>query len=158
MRRVTGLGLGLLALSACVAPRHAAPPPAPPPPAPAPPLPVAAPPAADWRDRAYTPGDWSYAGGEARYGPLLWRCVAGQVAMLWSGLNAPAITVRTSSGDRVLPARPNPEGATLTLGGRDPLLDQIAFSRGRFMLEAGAQQLVLPTWPELNRVVEDCRN
>jgi hypothetical protein len=40
---------------------------------------------------------------------------------------------------------------------RDPLLDQMAYSRGRFMLAAGGQELIVPAWPEVARVVEDCR-
>ncbi len=41
---------------------------------------------------------------------------------------------------------------------RDPLLDAIAFSRGRFMVEIpGFAALYLPSWPELSRVIEDCR-
>jgi len=44
------------------------------------------------------------------------------------------------------------------LSARDPLLDAIAFSRGRFALEAaGLETLYLPAWPELSRVIEDCR-
>ena len=40
----------------------------------------------------------------------------------------------------------------------DSLLDAIAFSRGRFALEAAGQEtLYLPSWPEISRVVEDCR-
>ena len=40
----------------------------------------------------------------------------------------------------------------------DPLLDQIAFSRGRFLVQAeGGPSLILPAWPEPARVIEDCR-
>ena len=40
----------------------------------------------------------------------------------------------------------------------DPLLDAIAFSRGRFTVESeSGAMLVLPAWPEPARVVEDCR-
>jgi hypothetical protein len=40
----------------------------------------------------------------------------------------------------------------------DPFLDQIVFSRGRFAVEAqGQARLILPTWPEPARVVEECR-
>ena len=46
----------------------------------------------------------------------------------------------------------------ITFNVRDPLLDAMAFSRGRFMVEmGGAQTLVLPAWSELGRVIEDCR-
>jgi hypothetical protein len=34
----------------------------------------------------------------------------------------------------------------------------MAFSKGRFAIEAGsAPPLYLPSWPEVTRVVEDCR-
>lgn len=40
----------------------------------------------------------------------------------------------------------------------DAALDQIAFSRGRFAIETpGLPTLVLPSWPEVTRVIEDCR-
>lgn len=40
----------------------------------------------------------------------------------------------------------------------DPLLDQMAFSRGRFMVTAeGGASIVVPAWPEFARVVEECR-
>ena len=160
MRRVTGLGLGLLALSACVAPRQPAPPPPPPPPAPRPaPPPAPAPAPADWRERSVSPGDWNYAAGTARYGALAIRCDRGanQVRFGWVGVASGPVTVRTTYGDTARPAQPGPEGLMLVLAARDPLLDQIAFSRGRFMLEAAGQALILPAWPELVRVVEECR-
>lgn len=40
----------------------------------------------------------------------------------------------------------------------DVVLDQIAYSRGRFALEAaGLPMLILPPWAEVARVIEDCR-
>lgn len=163
MRRVAGLAFGLLVLGGCVAPREApAPPPPPQAPRPAPqPLPAPAP--ADWRDRPYTPGDWSFsreAGtSRARYGPLTLTCDGrlNQVALSWSGAPAQSLTIRTSYGDSARAALANADGVQLALAATDPLLDQIAFSRGRFMLQAGAQELILPAWPEISRVVEDCR-
>ena len=139
------------------------PPPPPPPPAPAPvaaPVPVAEPPpvreAEDWRDLPATPGDWSYrsddAGSEARFAGLTLRCDSGvrRIRLARDGA-AGALQVRTSYGERSLPS-----GAALAAG--DPLLDQIAFSRGRFTVEApGLAMLVVPAWAEPGRVVEDCR-
>lgn len=148
----TGLMVG-----GCVAPTQAPPPP---PPAPAPaPTPTATPLAEDWRDRPYAPGDWSYAGGSARYAALNLTCERGanRVRLGWSGMIPGPLTVRTSYGDSLRELTAGLAGAELALAARDPLLDQIAYSRGRFMLEAGGQQLVLPAWPELQRVVEDCR-
>ena len=41
---------------------------------------------------------------------------------------------------------------------RDPLLDAMAFSKGRFAVEvAGLPTLYVPSYPEVTRVVEDCR-
>lgn len=56
------------------------------------------------------------------------------------------------------PLRSPPGWVAAELHSGDPMLDSIAFSRGRFMLEvAGLETLYLPAWPEIGRVVEDCR-
>jgi len=40
----------------------------------------------------------------------------------------------------------------------DPLFDQLAFSRGRFLVRVEGQgDLILPAWPEPARTIEDCR-
>ena len=47
---------------------------------------------------------------------------------------------------------------TAELFALDPLLDAIAFSRGRFAVTmAGGSPLVVPAWPEAARTIEDCR-
>ncbi|HEU0100627.1 MAG TPA: hypothetical protein VFQ67_17845 [Allosphingosinicella sp.] len=152
---------GLLALlSACAGKPAPAPAAAPPlrqaPPASAAPVaaaPVAADPA-DWRDRPLTPGDWSYdpGAGEARYAGFSLRCdgASRRVTLSRAGALAP-LRLRTSFGEHVLEP-----GAALPAD--DPRLDEIAFSRGRFLVEAkGMADLVLPAWPEPARVIEDCR-
>ena len=153
----------LVVVAACV-PR-AAPPPVPPrqepPPRPAPPLPPPPPPATDWREQALTPGTWTYAAGSARFGlpgapPLVtMSCEVGAQRILLNRSGAGgSITVRTTSTARTLPA----SAGVATLAARDPLLDAIAFSRGRFAVEgAGATPLVLPAWAEPARVIEECR-
>jgi hypothetical protein len=41
---------------------------------------------------------------------------------------------------------------------QDPLLDAMAFSKGRFAVEsAGLATLYVPPYPEVTRVIEDCR-
>ena len=41
---------------------------------------------------------------------------------------------------------------------RDPILDAMIYSRGRIALEVtGQMPLAIPSWPEIGRVVEDCR-
>ena len=158
------------ALAACV-PRAATPPPLPPPPPrpvppPAPPAPPPAPPPVAWQDGPLAPGDWSYdgadAGPQARFGApgptlLTLRCAAGgQIAIVRAGAGAGPITIATSFGERMLPA--TGDGAQAALPASDPLFDEIAFSRGRFLVRAaGAADLVLPSWPEPARLIEDCR-
>jgi hypothetical protein len=145
---------------------------APPPPAPPPPLPK---PPADWRDAAQTPGAWRWAMtagrstasfGMAGAAPLVtFACdkVQGQVLLARSGASTQAVpmSVSTTSLRRPLlsdPARGTSDWLAVALPSRDPLLDAIAFSRGRFALEAaGLETLYLPAWPEISRVIEDCR-
>ncbi|HYJ53401.1 MAG TPA: hypothetical protein VEW04_09535 [Allosphingosinicella sp.] len=165
----TGAALaGLAALAACVS---APAPPAPPPPAPAPaPVPPAPPPAppGSWEDGTLTAGDWRYAESprpRATYGdavPVLTiECTADRqirFVRASAGSGAGTLAVRTTLGERSLPASVGPDGASATLAPADPLLDQIAFSRGRFLVHVeGQADLVLPTWPEPARVIEDCR-
>lgn len=164
----------LLLASACSAPQVV--PPAPPPgapkprPAPPPPAPVAAPAPADWRDAPQTAGDWSYAQGTARFGsgaaPLFEiRCNRQMrtVSLIRAGTSAAALpmTVATTSETRSLLLEPQLQGQPLligTLSANDALLDAMAFSRGRFAVEVnGLPTLYLPAWPELARVIEDCR-
>ena len=152
-----------LALAACASQPEAPPAPAPAPPAPPPPAPPPPPPPPqDWRDIALTPGDWSYrtepAGSVAQFGAgtaaFTLRCAPASRQLVVARGDAAAgtrLTVRTSFGERVLAA-----GAPLPAA--DPLLDQIAFSRGRFTVAAdGLPMLVIPSWPEPARAIEDCR-
>ena len=76
---------------------------------------------------------------------------------------APSATlfVWTSSLSRNLAAKfePNAMRVSAELAAMDPLLDAIAFSRGRVAVQlAGSQPLVIPASPEAARVVEDCRS
>ena len=157
--------LTLAALASC-APRPAPPQPAPPPPpAPAQPPQPAPPPPAEWEDAPASPGDWSLDGASAAFGSaqgvlLILRCDGGrQVSLVRAGArNGNALTVRTTYGARALPASASSEGLAARLAAFDPLLDSIAFSRGRFAVEApGLPRLIVPAWPEAARVVEDCR-
>ncbi len=155
------------------------PPPPPPRPAPRPqptytpppPPPVTRPPA-DWRDAPYTPGTWRWSrnGGasSARYaeGPngaaLEFRCDRqnGVVLLIREGeaRGSVPMVVTTTSTSRPLTARPLNGALVVSLPARDALLDAIIFSRGRFAVEArGFAPIYAPTWPEIARVVEDCR-
>ena len=104
------------------------------------------------------PGQWSYAatatGSEARYGAyLVLRCdrATRTVTVMRPGIAPGVLTVVTDSTTRNLP-----------VGGRllanDPILDAIAFSRGRFIVSGGGAALAIPSWPEAARSIEDCRS
>lgn len=72
-----------------------------------------------------------------------------------------AMALTSTFGTRPLssdPLRSAPSWVVAELHSNDPMLDSVAFSRGRFVLEvAGLETLYLPSWPEISRVVEDCR-
>lgn len=166
---------GAACLTACVPQADAPPPPvqdapAPPPAAPPPPPP----PSANWQDIALTPGDWSY--GREAYGTTAARFGAAETESLFivrcepsrqvrlsvEGRTTGAMTLRTSFGARSLPLTVQAQPiaySSATIAATDPLLDNMAFSRGRFTVEVpGSATLVLPAWAEVARVVEDCRS
>ncbi|EHJ62606.1 hypothetical protein NSU_0434 [Novosphingobium pentaromativorans US6-1] len=166
--RLLSVLTGALALAGCI-PQVAAPPPQPaqrPTPTPAPtPLP---PPASDWRDAPATPGDWQYAPGSTGSfasfagAQFILRCERQQqkVSLTRAGVAAGPVSmaIRTTEGERTLVANPLQGGVSTSLAARDPLLDDIAFSRGRFAVQVpGMAALYIPSWTEVSRVIEDCR-
>lgn len=155
-------------LMSCV-PRPA-PAPTPPPPARpvAPPPAPPAPPPLDWQDAPVSEGDWVYRdearGASAAFGnpgaaAFTIRCDAGRrISLARTSAGDGALIVRTTFGERALPATLQSGALVATVNASDPLLDSIAFSRGRFAVEApGAPLLIIPAWPEPARVIEDCR-
>jgi hypothetical protein len=132
-----------------------------------------APPAIDFSTTAVAPGSWSYqalpAGSEARFvdstgtARLVLHCTKAtrQVSISHaSGMPAASLFVWTSSESRNLPVRfeANAMRVTAELPASDPLLDAIAYSRGRLAVTmAGGSPLVVPAWPEAARTIEDCR-
>jgi hypothetical protein len=57
-----------------------------------------------------------------------------------------------------LEAQPAAGGVRAELAASDPLLDAMAFTKGRFAVEtAGQETLYVPAYPEISRVIEDCR-
>ncbi|WP_260599522.1 hypothetical protein [Sphingomonas endolithica] len=131
--------------------------------------------AQDWRDWPYTPGDWVYRqdarGSIALFGlpgadaAFTIRCDTAANAVYLSragsATGATAMTIRTSTMLRTLPAQPTggtPAYIAAAVQPRDSLLEAIGFSRGRFVVEqAGYPTLVIPSWAEIERVTEDCR-
>jgi hypothetical protein len=170
--------IALTALAACVPPPAPAPAPAPAPtPTPAPaPVPVPQPTSSNWMDAPQTPGDWFYipqanasiaAFGPAERQPLFaLRCdQASRTVSIGrtSGSTAPQpMTIHTESGTRTFSANPA-QGSVehlvaTSVPAADSFLDAIAFSKGRFAVEvSGEPTLYLPSWPEITRVIEDCR-
>jgi hypothetical protein len=74
---------------------------------------------------------------------------------------APFLLIWTTTQTRNAPASFNSATARLTadFAAFDPLLDALSFSRGRIAFSVtGTPPLVLPPWPEIARVVEDCRS
>lgn len=145
-----------------------------PPPAPAPsPMPAPAP--ENWIDAARTPGDWTYrsatGGSVALYGEAQTdarfsiRCDSSARSITFSRAGNAASTVPmrilTETAQRTLNAQPTGGGLpylTVTVPARDPLLDAMALTKGRFAVEvAGTPTLYLPAWAEVTRVIEDCR-
>jgi hypothetical protein len=176
-KRLLALPLAALAaLGACVPPPRPAPEPAP---APAPaPVPTPAPPAvySNWMDAPQTPGDWFYINQPpasiAAFGPtagqpmFAMRCDPARhvvsVGRTSASQVARPMTIRTETATRTFAAQPaqgSVEHLVATgLAATDPFLDAIAFSKGRFAVEVlGEPTLYLPSWPEITRVIEDCR-
>jgi hypothetical protein len=132
---------------------------------------------ANWRDWPLSVGAWTYAkdqtGSAATFamkggaGIFSVRCGLSsgrRIILTRSGVSTMAdpapimMTVRSTAGLMQWPVRVEGEGALATLAVTDSGLDKMLFSRGRYAVEvAGASTLILPTWAEVAKVVEDCR-
>ena len=142
---------------------------------------AAPPPGTDWRDVPLPAGDWSWApragGSEARYGksgtpPIaIMACdrAAGTVRIAVPTMDAQqtgatrSATITTSTSTNTFVATPQGTDAlqtlAITLPTSNRMLDAMAYSRGRFRIEInGLAPVVLPSWSEVGRVVEDCRS
>jgi hypothetical protein len=127
-------------------------------------------------DAPQTPGDWFYipqtnasiaAFGPAERQPLFaLRCDRASHAISVGRTSASTVpqpmTIRTESVTRTFSANPA-QGSVehlvaTSVPAADSVLDAIAFSKGRFAVEvSGEPTLYLPSWPEITRVIEDCR-
>ena len=119
-------------------------------------------------------GAWGYrtidGGSQADYVDasaavrLSMRCNrAGRtVSIIRTGLPAaaPTMAIWTTSLSRSVPARfLATKDLVADVAATDPLLDAIAFSRGRIATAAsGAPMVAVASGPELTRVIEDCRS
>ena len=120
-----------------------------------------------------SPGRWTYravtGGSEAAFvdgaGATRMVIACGKLTRLVtlsriSAAPASSLSFWTSSDSRNLASRfDQPSGRIIAqVGGMDPLLDAIAFSRGRFAVSMpGSPALVMPAGTEIAHAVEDCR-
>jgi FtsP/CotA-like multicopper oxidase with cupredoxin domain len=130
-------------------------------------------PAVDYSTATPADGNWTYApltgGSQATFAntaaqpQLTVTCARAsrQVTIAKAATGAaPFLVVWTSTQSRNLPASYNPATGLLSafVSATDPTLDAIAFSRGRAAFGASGQAtLIVPTWAEVARVIEDCR-
>ena len=126
-------------------------------------LEYAAPIAGDWTYSATT-GESSATFANATGQPQLTiRCTRStrRVALLKIASGAaPSMWIWTSSEKKSVPAVYDAATARIVadLGAYDPLLDAMAASRGRIGFStSGLEALVVPPWPDVGRVIEDCR-
>ncbi len=165
----------VITLSACAAP--------PPPPArePAPmPKPVIVTPAqpllqtGDWTVWRLAAGEWVYRrderGSVALFGvsgenaKVTLRCDTSRKRVYLAREGSATIgktVIRSSSSMKEFAA--NPTGGTppylaSEIMPNDPILDAMAFSRGRIAIEVtGQPPVAIPSWAEITKIVEDCR-
>jgi len=117
-----------------------------------------------------TPGSWTYDEQrlQASFGTgaasFALRCDRQnrQVQLLRPGVTTGNVMrVQTTETTRGFPLSITPDSSAtpyVNLSALDPLLDGIAFSRGRFSVEVpGLPTMIMPAWPEPARVVEECR-
>lgn len=129
----------------------------------------------EWRDWPALQGNWTYSqdtiGSIARFiAPngvvqAMLRCEEANatvfVSLAGTSNACASMELRTTSGRNSFATRPAPGGETFvyaTIPARDSMLDNIAYSRGKFLIAVdGVNALSLPAWPETGRVIEDCR-
>jgi hypothetical protein len=128
----------------------------------------------DWNDWPFAPGNWTYRrdgrtsvaqfGTPGRNATVNFRCDAqSRRVTLSREASAPGtrMVIRTSSMTKTMAATAsdaNPAYLAADIAASDPILDAMAFSRGRVLVEMeGQQPVILPSWAEITRIVEDCR-
>ncbi len=128
----------------------------------------------DWTYWPVTPGDWVYRrderGSIALFGPLgqdavaTLRCDTTRQMLYFSRSGQVSgtaeMTLRASQGLQNYTAGQvsGTPYAAAAIQPSDPMLDKLAYSRGRFVVEVtGLPPLKLPSWAEVARVIEDCR-
>jgi hypothetical protein len=144
-------------------------------PVPATPLPArVVQPDGHWTEWLITPGNWvyrqddrgsiGYFGETGKNAIVTLRCDKARKRIYLSRAGSaigPQMQVKTSASAKVMSAASaggNPSYVAAELSPVDPILDAMAYSRGRFTVEAsGHQPLAVPAWAEISRIIEDCR-
>lgn len=161
----------LVALAGCTAiPQADQPTTSAPPPPPSPVTPPAPMTTQSWEERKFDGGAWRYDAASrtaifaaANAPTLSLRCAGGSIQFITDRFAAAgrplAVDLKTHSGTARLRFEPQgAHGSMLALPVNDSRLDQIAFSRGRFALDASnGRALTLPVHSEIGRMIEDCR-
>ncbi|MGB5079050.1 MAG: hypothetical protein WBO17_16335, partial [Sphingorhabdus sp.] len=127
----------------------------------------------DWTDWPLTAGDWVYRrdqrGSIALFGMsgadalVTLRCdiERKRIYLARAGEGTGSFVIRSSAMMKELVGRPTgavPSYIAAELMPADPILDAVIYSRGRIALEvAGQLPIAIPAWPEIGKVVEDCR-
>lgn len=135
----------------------------------------------EWRALQRAPGDWSWSESEGRsraeFGEATgaqaqaqaqgWQFAivcASEFARISLIRRAPStdgaiFDVWTTHENRRYQARHEDRAAVITFEAADDILDAIALSRGHFGIAVeGTEPLLIPSWSEVTRVIEDCRD
>ena len=142
-------------------------------PTPTPPPVVQEPEYENFLDAPQTPGDWQYRAGASNTMAVFVEpdgresfaivCSGSEITLSRAGQASDLVPmrIRTETAQQMFNADPSANGASVLnvrMRARNPMLDAIALSRGRFAVEtAGLKTLYLPAWAEISRVIEDCR-
>ncbi|MFM7027800.1 MAG: hypothetical protein ACKOXK_03875 [Chakrabartia sp.] len=131
-----------------------------------------------WAEASPSPGTWVYRadaqwpvalfGEPGRAASFALRCDRARGQMLLQRAVPPGtapgamMSILTSAAQRAYPTLSlgwAPAYLTAELPARDPQLDAMAFSRGKFVIALeGQPRLILPSWVEVTRMIEDCRS
>lgn len=144
-------------------------------PTPTPPPVVEEPHFENYLDAPQTTGNWFYEAESDETFALFGTGVEEPVAIIrcdretrlvgigrfGSNAQRATIRIRTETGNHTVEATPRDVGRPLVaaeVNAREPMLDAMAITKGRFALETdGMRTLYLPAWAEVTRVIEDCR-
>lgn len=129
----------------------------------------------NYLDAPQTPGDWTYIAERDETFALFGLSIENPQAIIRCDLDSRKVgigrfgsdrgtavmRIRTETRQQILEASTRDSGQPLVaaeMDARDPILDAMALSKGRFAIETeGTATLYLPAWAEVTRVIEDCR-